>query len=409
MDWSRLYDFLGIGLAVGVGGVLLYLPFYIGFSSQAGGILPNLINPTRGAHLWVMFGPLLVLLFALLLYTLRREGKGGRVQPAVMLTLVIVLGLWTLSIVLASVIAALPQGQAAIAALGAPDAASLMRESLSRRLAGIGGLLTLAALIGLALNVILRQTASRSEMAPAPLARADLFAALLVVVGTLLVLTPEFLYLRDQFGTRMNTVFKFYYQSWLLWSIAAAYGSGVLLQEWRGRSGRVYALAFVGVMVIGLTYPYFGIGTKTNGFQPEAGLTLDGTLHNSYLSDDDRAAVAWLTEAAPGTMIEAVGGSYTGFGRISAHSGMPALLGWPGHESQWRGGASEMGSRQADIEQIYRGGSWNRVSELLEKYDVRYIYVGSLERSTYAINENNFRANLEPVFETGQVTIYEVP
>lgn len=406
---SRLFDFLGVGLVVGVGGVLLYLPFYIGFSSQAGGILPNLINPTRGAHLWVMFGPLLVLLFALLTYNLRREGKGERAKRALILTLIIVLGLWTLSIFLASVIAALPQGPAAISALGAPDAASLMQESLSRRLAALGGLLTLAALIGLALNVILRQTTSTSEMTPGPLARADLFAALLVLVGTLLVLTPEFLYLRDQFGTRMNTVFKFYYQSWLLWSIAAAYGSGVLLQEWRGWSGRVYALAFVGVMVIGLTYPYFAIGTKTNGFQPEAGLTLDGTLHNSYLNDNDRAAVAWLTEAAPGTLIEAVGGSYTSYGRISVHSGMPALLGWPGHESQWRGGAAEMGSRQADIEQIYRGGSWNRVSELLEKYNVRYIYVGSLERSTYPINENNFRANLEPVFEAGQVTIYEVP
>jgi YYY domain-containing protein len=410
-DWPRLFDFMTLALAVVLGGVLLYVPFYLGFSSQAGGILPNLINPTRGAHLWVMFGPLLVLLFAMLLYSARRDQLKGRLQPAIILTLVIVLGLWTLSILLASVIAALPEGQAAIGALGAPDAAALMQESLSRRLAAIGGLLTLAALVALSLNLTLRHTTEREPGATALSSgtRADLFAALLILFGTLLVLVPEFLYLRDQFGTRMNTVFKFYYQSWLLWSLAAAYGSGVLLQEWRGRIGRLFPVVVAAVLIVGLTYPYFAILTKTNRFQPADGLTLDGTLHGSYLSSDDRAAVAWLTEAPSGTLIEAVGGSYTGYARISAHSGMPALLGWPGHESQWRGGAAEMGSRQTDIEQIYRAGNWSRVSDLLAQYDVRYVYVGPLERSTYSVNENVFRANMPIAFESGQVTIYEVP
>jgi len=41
-------DFFGMGLALLVTGIVLYLPFYFGFSSQAGGILPNLVYPTRG-------------------------------------------------------------------------------------------------------------------------------------------------------------------------------------------------------------------------------------------------------------------------------------------------------------------------------------------------------------------------
>jgi uncharacterized membrane protein len=64
--WGLLGEFLGAGLALGLSGILLYLPFYFGFSSQAGGFLPNLIYPTRGAHLWVMFGPFFVILFAFL-------------------------------------------------------------------------------------------------------------------------------------------------------------------------------------------------------------------------------------------------------------------------------------------------------------------------------------------------------
>jgi len=61
---SLAKDFLMIAFPLTISGVLLYLPFYIGFSSQAGGILPNLVFSTRGAHLWVMFGALLIPIFA---------------------------------------------------------------------------------------------------------------------------------------------------------------------------------------------------------------------------------------------------------------------------------------------------------------------------------------------------------
>ena len=55
--WADLEDACLLGIPLAVTSIILYLPFYIGFSSQAGGLLPNLVNPTRGAHLWVMWGP----------------------------------------------------------------------------------------------------------------------------------------------------------------------------------------------------------------------------------------------------------------------------------------------------------------------------------------------------------------
>ena len=72
---QRLVEFVGMGLAVGISGFLLYLPFYVGFSSQAGGVLPSMAFFTRGAHLWVMFGPLLIPIFIFLIYlwTRRRD------------------------------------------------------------------------------------------------------------------------------------------------------------------------------------------------------------------------------------------------------------------------------------------------------------------------------------------------
>ena len=47
----------------------------------------------------------------------------------------------------------------------------------------------------------------------------------------MLTLAPEFVILRDNFNSRINTVFKFYYQAWTLWSIAAAYGAYSLLAD----------------------------------------------------------------------------------------------------------------------------------------------------------------------------------
>jgi hypothetical protein len=66
---------------------------------------------------------------------------------------------------------------------------------------------------------------ARHGQPPAPSRQipiADTFVLVLIGVGLLLPLAVEFIYLRDLFGTRMNTVFKFYFQAWALLALAAA-------------------------------------------------------------------------------------------------------------------------------------------------------------------------------------------
>ena len=237
-------------------------------------------------------------------------------------------------------------------------------------------------------------------------------------MGALLVMGPEFFYLRDQFGWRINTIFKFYYLAWLFWSVVAAFGSAVLLLALPRAWGVVFRLGLSLILVIGFTYTLLGLWSKTNGFRPAAGFTLDGTAYLRREKPDEAAAIDWLKAAPPGVVAEAVGGSYSEFARVATLSGLPNVLGWPGHESQWRGGAREMGSRQADLARLYCTRHWEEALQVLQQYHIRYVYIGELERSSYApgtpdcpagLSEDKFRANLVEAFRQGSVVIYEFP
>jgi YYY domain-containing protein len=429
--WYLLGDFFLLSFVLGIIGVLLYLPFYLGFSSQAGGILPNLIYVTRGAHLWVMFGPFFFLLFAYLFYLWRLTGDRKRLGKGLFLAVGAVLILFAASLLMGFGITRLPVlGDLFLGSIGAiGPVGELFQQAFIRRLINSGGWVTLVVLLALSLGLLwpkLEAGHRRIEgdsvdpMDDSPGVRRltstqyspalpHIFVVLLILVGTLLVLGPEFFFLRDQFGYRINTIFKFYYQAWILWGVASAFGTAVLLYELRGLKGMLFGAGMVVVLGASLVYPVLSLSTKTNGFDPPQGFTLDGTAYFEQQSPDEMAGIRWLSSAPPGVVAEAVGGSYTEYARIATQSGQPTVLGWPGHESQWRGGAVEMGSRQSDIERLYRTSDWNDAQEILRQYNIRYVYIGSLERSTYVVNETKFKRFLTPVFQQGQVTIYEVP
>lgn len=238
------------------------------------------------------------------------------------------------------------------------------------------------------------------------------FVLLVVLLGTLLVLTPEFIFLRDQFFYRINTIFKFYFQAWQLWGIAASYGAAVLLLKLRRVWGVIFRLGFLALMVMALTYPVLGFWDKTHGFNPPGGLTLDGGAYVRNSSPAEWAAIQWLQNAPLAVMVEALPlpgdyGDYSEYSRVSEYSGQPTVLGWVGHELQWRGGGTEIGTRQTDIQQLYATNDWNTAQAILNKYDIRYVYLGSRERSTYHLNETKFKRFLTPVFQQGDVVIYE--
>lgn len=423
-SWSRFEDVFALGLPLGLLAVVLYLPFYFGFSSQAGGILPNLTSPTRGAQLWVMFAPLFVPLLAYLLYHWRTTPGAANWSLSLLVVGGLVILLWALSWLIGWLALAKDPVFALqyLSSQGASDLSAFFAAAMSRRFEYIGALLTLLAILIPSLAFLLARTPSSvadqdpgSDSGAPPPSGADpvsSFIFLLIFLAGLLVLAPEFVFLRDQFGYRINTIFKFYYQAWLLWSLAAAFAVAVLLRELRRLWAGVFLAGLLALLGMSLTYPALSIQNKTNNFQPYLGWTLNDFERIQRSNPDEAAAILWLKTAPDGILVEAVpdaGGSYTGFARISEYTGLPAVLGWVGHEDQWRGSRAPQGTRQDDIAQLYSTPSWETARDILNKYGVKYVYLGDLERSTYTVQEEKFQKNLVQVFQQGTATIYEVP
>lgn len=422
--WERIEDILLLGIPLAVTAFVMYLPFYIGFDSQAGGIAPNFMYPTRGAHLWVMWGTLFIPLFAFLIY-LWRSGTPAHWRAGIFTALGILLALIAAMFVIGFLALRFkPDLVNSILQSQGLDANGFIADSMKRRLSYIGGLLTLMALLIPSLAFLSKMNHHREEnnnssslfplssflLHPSSLrpGSGQAFILLLIALGSLLILGPDFVYLRDNFGYRINSVFKFYYQAWILLSLASAYGTAVLLKNLRGAANGIFSALFAVVLIVGLTYPALGVFNKTNNFKPPFGFTLDDFDRVQRENPDEAAAMLWLRSAPDGVVAEAVGGQYSAYARISIYTGLPTVLGWPGHEGQWRD-QSLQGSREQDIETLYSTPDWATTQEIINRYRIRYIVVGNLERNDYRVIEDKFNRFLKPVFQQGNVTVYEAP
>jgi uncharacterized membrane protein len=204
----------------------------------------------------------------------------------------------------------------------------------------------------------------------------------------------------------MNTVFKFYFQAWILWGVAGAYALASFIR----RRQRLAVLVSGLLIAAGLIYPALAIPARAAEYGGPP--TLDGAAYLVQEQPDDTAAVAWLNQNVSGApvILEAPGDHFRAYvyeGRVSAHTGLPTLLGWAGHQHQWRGSYEEQARREPDIETLYASVDIDEVSALLDKYDISYVYVGPLERARYpAPGLAKFAGLMDPVYQTPSVTIY---
>ncbi|MGW8317799.1 MAG: DUF2298 domain-containing protein [Candidatus Promineifilaceae bacterium] len=454
--WQKdfLAQALTFGLVLAVAAVISYLPFYIGFRSQAGPpfLLPMTMRPTRLVHLIVIFGlpwlGIVALLVTLALDYSRRPAPRD-VGPApngvrpwrigLALAAGVVAGLFLLMLLLGWVIAAAPQGAGQIISLaneldltlpeGAQSAsifirmiwavraiAILLPSFVAERLTYPVATVVLFLMLASVVMLLIRQLTSSSpqDISPVLGSQSLPFVLLLIGAGILLVLGPEFVYLKDNFGQRINTVFKFYYQAWVLFGLSALFGLGYLIRNYRVVGGVVTVL-YAATLVASLLFPRYAIASRAAEYRGSATAesrepaTLDGLAYLERYGADDQEAILWLRENIAGSpvILEAVGGQYTAYGRVSAGTGLPTILGWPGHEYQWRGDTPEPARREAAVAEIYSEVDWQTTARLLDQYNVRLIYLGPLEKSTYDPRaELKFDEHLDVAYQNGGVKIY---
>jgi YYY domain-containing protein len=375
-------------------GFVLYLPFYVTFSSQAGGIRPVLLDKTQLSQFLVQFGLFVYVAVSFLVVqggawlAARRRGTSplpgiGSLAIAVVVGLVVLLflliGWWTTAL--------------------------------------------LIAFIAIAAALLWQRLRTPGDTAPA----ADLFVLFSIAIALGLTLICEFAYIRDIYGSRLNTVFKLYYQAWVLLSIAAAYGvyrlaqcpaSGSPLRNiWRA----IWGIGFMALLLAASIYPVWATYTKANEFRSPP--TLDGMEPLRRYQPDEAAAIQWLDAnvPVPGTpvIVEAPGEEWSEYGRVSMHTGLPTLLGWKTHEVQWRGQwekgqlvCREADARVPDIDTIYKTLDQAAAQSLLQKYNVTYVYVGRLERSLYQNAPpgalDKFAKFMDVAYKNPTVTIYQV-
>jgi YYY domain-containing protein len=246
----------------------------------------------------------------------------------------------------------------------------------------------------------------------------------LIFVATAILIGCELIYIKDFYAhplERQNTIFKFYYQIWIFLSIGIPY----LLYEidtqgFLKEKVRIYwDYVFMFLLVALIIYPIAATYEKCNQFKDSkhGGLpyipTLDGTLYIQFRYPQEYRAIKWLKENLSGqpVILEATGKPYSFYGRVSTNTGFPTVLGWGNHEALWRDQTwKSIMERTQDIQTIYTAPDKSTLQDLLKKYRIQYIYVGSLERQTYGpVGLEGFNTAFEPVYHQGEVIIYKVP
>jgi YYY domain-containing protein len=235
---------------------------------------------------------------------------------------------------------------------------------------------------------------------------------LLTLAACIALLACELVYIKDPYGEklyRMNTVFKLYFQSWILLSIAAPWCCAQLIGGRDMQAGaRSLGLAAVAALfVASCAYPIGITATRLeHRFAPQS---LDGTEYLSREHPDDFAAIKWMRENVTGlpVVLEATGNPYSYFARFSTNTGLPTVMGWANHEGLWRDHEQEVGKRANEVARIYNAPTLEEVQALLDRYHVKYVVVGELERKEYQGGGLEKFKQLKVAFREGETTIYE--
>jgi uncharacterized membrane protein len=252
----------------------------------------------------------------------------------------------------------------------------------------------------------------------------------MIAAGLSLTLMVEIIVLVGDIG-RMNTVFKFYFQVWTLLALSAAAGFGWTLasiSKWTPAWRSLWQIIVIFLIASAVLYPLLGGTAKIKDRMVEdVPLTLDGMAFMEYADYDDLEtrmdlsqdyrAIRWLQDNVVGSPVIIEGNmvEYHWGTRNTIYTGLPNVIGWNWHQRQQRALASEelIQGRITEVNEFYLTTDPEGAKDILDKYGVKYIVVGQLERALYpgsGIQKFDLMEGIfwQEVYRTGDTVIYQV-
>ncbi len=174
----------------------------------------------------------------------------------------------------------------------------------------------------------------------------------------------------------------------------------------------MFAVALVLLILGAMSYPVFATISRSHQFDGEP--TLDGAAYLAQQYPDEFNAIQWLNNIS-GTpvVLQSPGQTYKLNTHITAFTGLPTVIGWAGHEKNWRNRARTIDERWSQVPKVYTSDDINEVYRILIKYQVDYIYIGEVEEERYhGYNARrifeNYPDRFELVYHNPNVHIYKV-
>src|SRR3989344_3968758 len=240
------------------------------------------------------------------------------------------------------------------------------------------------------------------------------FFLILFSFGTMLILIPEFFYIKDIYPAhfRANTMFKLGYQAFIMMSLGSAYTLMTFKNDgFKKIISKLYLLFFTVLFIFVAIYPFFAISSFYGNLKKIP--HLDGSTWIEIQYPEYKDIITYLNNRDFGqpTILEAQGDSYTDYNVVSSYTGLPTVAGWLVHQWLWRGSADVVSVLSPKIQTTYAISDVDEVSELIKRFNIKYVIIGTNERIKYPnLYEDKFKLIGNEVFvsKTGSGKIYEM-
>ena len=183
----KIIPMLGV---LGAACLLLYFPFLIGLSSQAGGLVPSLVFQTRSIHMLIMFSPFATVLFFYVAFSVFRKRKIKKF----LITFLAVFCAYVVLLLISLLIPLIPQTsfqQSILSIFSAKSMAELINSAIVNIMRDPFDIILLLFMITFGITVIVKAVVKRTEDPYLEnILKEDVFIGILVFISASLVLFP---------------------------------------------------------------------------------------------------------------------------------------------------------------------------------------------------------------------------